>query len=88
MVTLTENMAVATSHEGATQENISELLAELIGSVDACDPSAIDLLDKILASVSPDGNVASNLSAPRELLDNFDFAGAAPLLEAIDLQAG
>jgi signal transduction histidine kinase/CheY-like chemotaxis protein/HPt (histidine-containing phosphotransfer) domain-containing protein len=88
METLTGNMAVPTSPEGASRENISELLAELIGSVEACDPSAIDLLDKILASVSPDGNVASNLSAPREMLDNFDFAGAAPLLEAIDLQAG
>tara|TARA_R110001599_G_scaffold353881_1_gene602051 strand:+ start:29951 stop:33337 length:3387 start_codon:yes stop_codon:yes gene_type:complete len=88
MKALTENMAVATSREGVVQENVGELFTQLIGSVEACDPVAIDLLDKILASVKPGSIVFSSLAAPRELLDNFDFAGAAPLLEAIDLQAG
>ena len=51
METLTGNMAVATSDEDTAQGDMGELLAELIGSVEACDPCAIDLLDKILASV-------------------------------------
>jgi CheY-like chemotaxis protein len=45
------------------------------------------LLDRMTAGLGADTPLAGELARARELLDNFDFAGAGPLLAAIDLGA-
>ena len=88
MNTLTEKFDdSANSADSVAPEDLANLLAKLVGSVEACDPSAIDLLDRMVASAGTDSPLTRELAAPRELLDNFDFAGAGPLLAAVDLPA-
>ncbi len=87
MQTLNNDLAEAHNSGSGSQENIAELFAELVVSVEACDPSAIDLLDRILDSADPDSTLVRELARPREMLDNFDFSGAEPLLAGIEIQA-
>jgi hypothetical protein len=49
----------------------------------ASDPSAIDLIDQLLAGEAADSELAQKLAEPRELLDSYNFADAGPLLAKI-----
>jgi signal transduction histidine kinase/DNA-binding response OmpR family regulator/HPt (histidine-containing phosphotransfer) domain-containing protein len=83
---LTAGMAPASAPGQINGENLGQLFAELNGAVAAFDPAATDLLDRMLASVGADSELAPQLTAAREMLDNFDFGGAEPLLAAMDIQ--
>jgi signal transduction histidine kinase/CheY-like chemotaxis protein len=60
--------------------DVEKVFAELTQAVTAFDPGAIDLLDQLLAGQALDSGPGKLLSAARELLDNFNFADAEPLL--------
>ena len=70
----------------SADENLGALLTQLQEAVAASDPSAIDLLDRMVDSAGADTELGRQLAAPREMLDNFDFAGAVPLLAAVDIE--
>jgi signal transduction histidine kinase/CheY-like chemotaxis protein/HPt (histidine-containing phosphotransfer) domain-containing protein len=84
---LSQSMPVATGAEQRSGENLGELFTALNGAVASFDPSAIDLLDRVAACVGTDSALAGGLAAAREMLDNFDFAGAKPLLDTIEAEA-
>ncbi len=87
LAVLTDSMAPASAPGQLSAVNLAELFAQLNAAVAAFDPAAIDLLDQLLASVGADSELAQQLTAAREMLDNFDFGGAAPVLAAMDIQA-
>ncbi len=62
----------------------SQLLADLKQAVAASDPGAIDLLDQLITGAGEGSELARRLAEPRGLLDNFDFAGAEPLLAQLE----
>ena len=84
---LNESMAPASTPAKLNGENLGELFADLNRAVAAFDPSATDIADRMLASVKPDSELARQLTAAREMVDNFDFGAAEPLLAAIDIEA-
>ncbi len=83
---LTASMAPASTPGQRSGEDLKQLFAELNEAVAAFDPAATDLLDRMLASVGADSELAPHLTAAREMLDNFDFGGAEPLLAALDIE--
>ena len=83
---LGESMSAASAAGQSADENLGELLTQLQEAVAASDPSAIDLLDRMVDSAGADTDLGRQLAAPREMLDNFDFAGAVPLLAAVDIE--
>jgi CheY-like chemotaxis protein len=87
LAVLTEGMAPAGAAGQLSGEILGELFAQLNTAVAAFDPSATDLLDRMLAGIGPDSETARQLAEAREMLDNFDFGGAEPLLAAIDMRA-
>ena len=84
---LSQGMTVASQLDRPAGENPGELLRELNAAVAAFDPSATDLVDRMIASLGADTLLGGELARVRELLDNFDFAAAEPLLAAIDVEA-
>jgi HPt (histidine-containing phosphotransfer) domain-containing protein len=87
LAALTGSMTPASAADKPTGEDLGQLFAALNGAVAAFDPGAIDLLDRMVATVGAGSVLAGKLATARELLDNFDFAGAEPLLAAINLKA-
>ncbi|MEZ5490922.1 MAG: response regulator [Gammaproteobacteria bacterium] len=59
------------------------LLVELHQAVQASDPSAIELVDQLLATQKSNTEIIRLLNRSREALDSFDFASVQPLLEEI-----
>ena len=57
--------------------------AELQVAVAAFDPGATDLIDQLIAGQEAGSELAVKLVAARELLDNFNFGDAEPLLAEI-----
>jgi CheY-like chemotaxis protein len=72
-----------TESAAAGTVDVEKVFAELIQAVVASDPSAIELIDQLLAGEAADSELAQKLAEPRELLDNFNFADAGPLLAKI-----
>ncbi len=61
-----------------------EVFATLQAAVAAYDPGASDLIDTLLGAQEEGSHMAQELSQARELLDNFNFADAAPVLARIE----
>jgi two-component system sensor histidine kinase/response regulator len=60
------------------------VLASLRTAVASADPGASDLVDQLLAAHRDRGDLAGRLAQARELLDNFNFSDAEPLLASIE----
>jgi signal transduction histidine kinase/CheY-like chemotaxis protein/HPt (histidine-containing phosphotransfer) domain-containing protein len=68
---------------GTNGIDMAAVFSSLQAAVAAFDPSATDLIDQLL-SAQPDGSkLTQPLSEARELLDNFNFGEAEPLLALI-----
>jgi signal transduction histidine kinase/CheY-like chemotaxis protein/HPt (histidine-containing phosphotransfer) domain-containing protein len=64
--------------------NVAEVFAKLQAAVSAFDPGATDLIDQLLLSQAEGGVLATQLHQARELLDNFNFADAEPVLQQLE----
>ncbi|MGB5352274.1 MAG: response regulator, partial [Woeseia sp.] len=74
----------AVSDKNADAIDVAEVFASLQAAVTAFDPGATDLVDQLLAAQEDDSKITDALSQVRELLDNFNFADAEPLLTQIE----
>ncbi|MGB5245948.1 MAG: response regulator, partial [Woeseia sp.] len=70
--------------KNANAIDVAEVFASLQTAVTAFDPGATDLVDQLLAAQEDDSEITDALSQVRELLDNFNFADAEPLLTQIE----
>ncbi|MEH6550922.1 MAG: response regulator [Pseudomonadales bacterium] len=77
---LMQNHAAVVVELSRGDVDVGQVMADLMAAVAAFDPSATDLVDQLLVTVEPGGRLSQYLSEAREHLDNFNFAGAEPLL--------
>ena len=82
--TLLAGRQPAASAGPGTGADSSALFSELQAAVAAFDPGATELIDQLIASQAPGSELAAKLGAARELLDNFNFGDAEPLLAEIE----
>jgi signal transduction histidine kinase/DNA-binding NarL/FixJ family response regulator len=69
---------------GLSEVEQQQLLDELLDAVAASNPEALDVADKLLAGLSEDSGIREPLTAARDSLDIYDFAGAGTALQALE----
>ncbi|MEP1595075.1 MAG: Hpt domain-containing protein, partial [Halieaceae bacterium] len=80
-IIMSQRQAIAAS--GSAGIDSLAVFNELQAAVAGFDPGATELIDQLLAAQKDDGELMARLTEARELLDNFNFADAEPLLEEI-----
>ena len=73
----------ADTTQSASEVDSAAVFSELQVAVAGFDPGATELIDKLIAAQENDSALTAKLSEARELLDNFNFGDAEPLLEEI-----
>ena len=73
----------AGAREAAPDVDVEATFAQLEVALSAFDPGAVDLVDQLLSSQPEGSEFAQTLADARELLDAFNFDGAAPLLAGV-----
>ncbi|MCX2982827.1 response regulator [Halieaceae bacterium IMCC14734] len=70
--------------DGGGAIDVAAVLGNLQAAVAAFDPAATELIDQLLAGQAGGDAMAPQLKQLRDLLDNFDFGAAEPLLVDIE----
>ena len=81
---LMQNQTPADQTQQSTDVDTAQLILDLRQAVSTSDPSAVDLVDRLLASEQLDDNITELLGRARECLDNFDFDAVEPLLAEME----
>ena len=76
------------SDEQISGENRDTLVGELLQAVADNNPEALDMIGQLLAGLPEDDGSFGPLSAARDALDMYDFAGASQQLEGLQRGAG
>jgi len=77
---LLDAVAADTKPAASNAGDVKKVFAVLTQAVAAFDPGAVELIDQLLAWQATDSEPGQLLSEARDLLDNFNFADAEPLL--------
>lgn len=81
--TLMAQRQAAAAATGGNGIDSMAVFADLQAAVAAFDPGATDLIDQLITGQEEGGELAVKLAQARELLDNFNFGDAQPLLAEI-----
>jgi signal transduction histidine kinase/DNA-binding response OmpR family regulator/HPt (histidine-containing phosphotransfer) domain-containing protein len=81
--TLMAQRQTAAAATGGNGIDSMAVFADLQAAVAAFDPGATDLIDQLITGQEEGGELAVKLAQARELLDNFNFGDAQPLLAEI-----